>query len=498
MSTEQEAQNEAETEGGRASAPLIQFFRIDLPCAPPDGRVTISWKASPGSSVGLTIEDDESQYCCLSKQPSSGTFDWIVPGSFTEPIELKISLTAEAYGKTVFESLPFHVDVTPTLIITNMEVTQGIQTWYQADGTPYNEDDNPPGNYLESVAYKDTIVRVYISADRDGFNGDLVPDVTGVLVFDGHDSVFDPNDDVGGIGPLTPINGQVPNSCGGWTDGDPFITARPRDQIDREITDHTLNFRIPSGLLTPGLHFFDVEIVAPGKCGETVTAHASMVRQWKPSGTLRVRYVRIRDDNSTNGTGTRPTQAEAMCTIARAFDLLPSSTADIGPAWQETYSTTRDLTTNAGSSGLLADLDDKHNCDFFEWATQLFGSDCPDDDGARWVGLTAPFNRGWAYRGGNTCISAMYNPAIQPQDHMLRIKTGHELGHNLGFAHAQLGCPTMPNNATYNPADNSTLWDVPFDPFWNTAISGNVGDFMSYACNRWTSVDSWNQMRNWI
>ena len=362
--------------------PSISFLILDKPCAPPGGVVKGKWRVTlPDTAVELTIGERDSRYCCLSNQPGIGTFEWVVPRSITKPTELTVSLTAEASGEIVAESLALMVDVTPTLTITGMEITQGIQTYHKADGTPYDEDDNPPDNKLHLVAYKDTIVRVYIDADRDGFNDDLVPDVTGVLVFDGNEGTNNSSDDVGNIGPLTPINGQAPDSCGGWTGGNPFITARPADQVDRGTTDHTLNFRIPAGLATPALHALEVRIVAPGICGEVSSARFGMVRQWKPKKALPVRYIRVKDSHKDTGTKQLMSHAQARCIINRAFDLLPSPPLDIGPAPADSWKTKRDLAVESGLRKLVVDLADEHHC-LSEW----FGI-CSDANNDKWVGL---------------------------------------------------------------------------------------------------------------
>jgi hypothetical protein len=95
-----------------------------------------------------------------------------------------------------------------------------------------------------------------------------------------------------------------------------------------------------------------------------------------------------------------------------------------------------------------------------------------------------------------TAISAIYEVA-DGQGINLRIKTAHETAHCLGFMHVDRCCGagcTGPDGPFYNHPNNGNLQEVPFDPFWNQAISGSVQDFMSYGCDRWTSEINWPRL----
>jgi hypothetical protein len=204
-------------------------------------------------------------------------------------------------------------------------------------------------------------------------------------------------------------------------------------------------------------------------------------------------------DDPLNGTDT--TDGEALTTIQRAFDLLPSPATDIAPAFAPSIKTTHAFHTDAGLIDLMWELDDIHNCDTWEWLWSGLGlTECPEDDRAEWVGVTKPFNRGMA-NGGNTCISAAYWYGTGYDDldrkRRRRIKTAHELGHNVGFLHVNRGCNSDPNGLFYPHPDDGDLIDIPFDPYWNRVIGNGVGtvqDFMSYGCRRWVSGDSWMRL----
>lgn len=446
--------------------------RRDALCVEPGRTVTIGWTASPDdATVDVRIEHEGTVLAERNDETGAGSFLFAVP-DYDTPETLTITVAAHDPCGDHERTLTVDVDKVPTLAIEGLEVTQGVQTFWRSDGVADNS--------RPTIADKDTIVRVYVSADMGGFDNDEVEDITGTL-------------SVGGT-VLTPINGITPDDP---TGGDPFITARPRSEIDRTETNHTLNFRIPAALAS-GTKTLRVRVQAPDRCGTTPRARRTLSWSWQNNEALRVRFVRIRDNRpAPDGTGTRPTAAQARFTIERAFDLLPSPPTDIGPAWQATWTTDRDFTTDDGLRGLLNDLDDEHNCNAWEWMWEWTGAtECPDPDHAEWVGLTTPFNRGWA-TGGNTCMSAIHEIS-QGQGAILRIKTGHELGHNLGFCHVDRSCGgSSPAGSCYDHPDNGDLQDIPFDPFWNQVVGTGVGtvqDFMTYGCTRWPSGDSWGRL----
>ena len=212
---------------------------------------------------------------------------------------------------------------------------------------------------------------------------------------------------------------------------------------------------------------------------------------------LRVRYVRITDSRPAPfGTGTTPTDQQARFTIDRAFDLLPTPPTDIAAARTAVINTTRrfDLWPN-GLDFLLDDLEDEHNRSAWRAVAWTGATECPDADNALWLGLTSPFNRGLAFRPGNTGIAAMHTVA-QGQGAIPRTTPGHEMSHNLDFMHVNVACGggTI-GGPFYAHPNGGTLQDVPFDPFYNVALGGTVSDFMTYDCTVWTSEDSWNRLR---
>lgn len=456
--------------GGRITLPSSQ-------CVAPGEQVPIRWRSHPPEAertLEIVLDGDVIPIGMVS---ASGTTTWTAP-DVSEPVDVDVVLRVDGPCDAAETRQSFRIDVAPTLDIDGIEVTQGIQTYSRADGTP--------DNTLPTIAGKDTIIRVYIDADRKGAFGDRVPDVTGELVLDGGHR-------------LMPINGEVPNSCGGWSPGNPFIEARRASAIDRAKTNHTLNFRIPSTLAI-GTQTITVHVSGPEICGKVARASRRVSWSWTRRTALPVRYVRIRDTHPTAGTNTRPTDSQCLCTLRRAFDLLPFPATDLRPASQPTWDTGRDFTNTSDTSdnaAMLADLHDLHDCSAWEWATQWLGSTCPPDEDVIWSGLTVPFHSGRGYTPGVTHISAVYDPTVIPHQRVLRIKTAHEVGHNLGYRH--VGQPAAaPPKGTLDTSlpNNGNLIDVAFDPFRNQVIGAGAADFMSYAANRWTSGHNWTAMQS--
>ncbi|MFB6080724.1 MAG: IPT/TIG domain-containing protein, partial [Haloferacaceae archaeon] len=460
--------------GGTPSAYLYVDGRSGDRCVAPGERVAVSWRVSPSDAdVSLSVEGVGS----WAGLAADGSRTVRVPDE-DSPRTLSVDLEATSDCGTVTRTVDLEVNVAPTLSVLGMEVTQGVQTFSLSGGS---------SNTLDTVAGKDTVVRVYVAADRGGFDGDRVPDVTGRLR-------------VGGL-ELAPINGSTPTGRTTRNPTDPFITARPAAAIDRGESDHSLNFEIPASAAT-GSKLLRVDVVGPAVCGRTATASASQFWTWTTNRALPVRFVRIRDDRA-GGSGTRPSVAEARFTVGRAFDLFPSPPTDVSPAARPTMNTSRAFGTDDGLDRLLDDLDDLRSCNLVEWLGSVFGDTECDD--FYWVGLTDSFNRGLSFRPGRSAMSCIFRVS-DGRGSLRRIKTAHELGHSLSFRHVNRGCggsaPACPSGSTggcfYAHPNGGTLQEVPFDPFWHVTVDGTVRDFMSYGCRRWASADSWNRLENAI
>ncbi|MBU1567201.1 MAG: hypothetical protein KJ630_16440 [Proteobacteria bacterium] len=454
---------------------LVRMLRLWLHGGPesrsgyvrPHETFEISWQSTPGEVTIMVRDGNGAVVMTHPTLETSGSIDCTVPaGTGEQTFSVRAEVTAPEGTDHLTETIRVTVD--PALTLFGAEISQGIQHFWGPDETTWNT--------LPVIADKETIVRCYIGADRDGFNNDQV-EVTGTIFVNNT--------------PLYPINGVTPVSNA----GNPFITAGPRATIDREQTDHTLNFRIPAALCK-GSFRFHVKMIAQNSFGDLFEFSKNVPVAWQTNAALRVRFVRI-EDQSHAAIVPPPTTEQCRFTIERAFDLFPSPPSDIGPARTPLWVTTRDFTNSDDDlRDLLDDLDDEHNCDAWEAMWEWTGAtDCPNEDHAKWVGLSLAFNRGWGKWPGNTCISAIYKDEFGSTD-TLRYKTAHELGHNLDMDHVNVnGAP----GDYYNHPNGGYLQEVAFDPYWNKAIPlSNLVDIMGYGSPRWTSADSWLRLINKI
>ncbi len=339
------------------------------------------------------------------------------------------------------------ISKTPTLAVYAIEVTQGIQHMFQED-----ENDNS----LLLVAQKETIVRVYISSDRDGYANDR-SSVTGVLYV---------QDSQGNDQPL-------PSSS-------TSISAGPVAGIEatRNNESATLNFRIPAAWC-----FRPQEIEAIIEWTEddrNVRVYGHQFVSWVFRGALPVRYVPIMAGNHR-----APTPTECRRTILRAFDLLPYEISDIQTWGLGVIESNHDGESGLSQYWLLTHLDELHNA--FE-----FLNDVPR---TIWVGITNNRINGMAamgpFHGKNTAVVTRYREN-DGQNGYNRTNAAHEIGHLLGHGHVKVtgdeGCFWM---SCEDAPNGGLLRNPPFDPHWNQVITGDVWDVMSYANERWVSEHHW-------
>jgi hypothetical protein len=431
--------------------------------APPDTDAAVKWVTTVGA-VTVEIRNDadasEPHWKQESLPSGAGSTVWRTK-AVASPTKYIVALTVTNRCGSYTKELPVVVTVRAVVKIEGIEVTQGIQVFSLTGG---------PRNTLRTVADKDTIVRLYVSASRGGWFGDKLAHVTAGLGVDGKS--------------FQPINKAAPGSM---TGGDPYLDLGALAAIDREKTDASFNFRIPAALCQ-GTRTLTVAVLGSDELGP-VFLNQSMAWTWQPKKAVPVRYVRVAYQ------GTMPTVAEAAFTVLRAFDLLPSPPLDIGPAWMPTWSTGEDLSTQDGKHNLLGHLSDQHNCTFSEWLFP-WEDDCPDDDGAFWVGVIAKAVGGRAKTGENTAFACAFAFG--------RTDAAHELGHLLCLRHVNQGCngenPDESNSCTGGPKGYDVLpfdgqvLDVPFDPYFATVVAAPRHDLMTYACTKWISLTNWNRL----
>ena len=457
----------------------------------PDTDVTLAWIAEPHGYVVVQLEiielrelwNDPGSWVhgpilkTIAGQPATGSYLFHTPYS---EIRLLVKLTAKhtLCSSSATNTLEFYVTVPPVLSIDGVEVTQGIQTYDRS---------NVADNSLPLVANKDTIVRVYVSCDRGGFKNDEA-EVTGDLRVAGSQGYYSY---------LYPCNGYSP--LGGAPEPEPFITARRSDRIKREETDHTLNFKIPASFAV-GHQTIIIDVFDSLQVGLGVTHFHEI--HWKTVKPLPVKAILMK------GRANRlPSTREALFTMMRAFDLLPSPASELRVR-KKIYDIGGKLKdwggyrSDRGLWRLNRLLVGKH--------TAVEGTNKENI----WVGLTHGWNRGqMAWPEFTSCISHRYlkgeapagaSPRVrsmyeEPYQGPGRIKTAHEIAHCLHLGHVKRGGESCAFVGCYDHPNNGLLVDVAFDPYYNRVIDADLtADFMSYDNIRWVSGDSWVRMRERI
>lgn len=351
----------------------------------------------------------------------------------------------------------------PRLSIETIEVTQGLQTI--------------PAT-IRMVARKETVVRVTVRHALDGWGANSVPGVVGRI------RVHYP----GGLPPsawLDAANASPlpmrPNPGASIT-----VSASP----DRQNVDDTLNFHIPGALCT-GNPTFRVEVRVNGFDARggfggfwEMVERSSAPVAFEARRIVELRWVRL------NWSGTITSQADCERALREAVPMLPTPTANIAAApVGVVMPLALDMFRDA-----LDQLDDLHNCSDFEALTEWLGSDCPDEDDTKWVGVTmAGPSGGLAQRPGNVCI-------VSPTVSFTTV--AHELSHNFDQRHLTSTCAggTLPDNAENASGfpDAGQINDVPFNVLVNNTVTSATGvwDVMTYCSrpDRWPSFERWRRL----
>lgn len=452
----------------RAGTPIIRSFAANgqpLSVVEPGTSVVLSWTVRNAEQVKVTrVSNVGPQFGGSSfiVDPAGASYG-LGPFVGDRPQEARYELLVTGPCGTVTASVAVRLRKVPVLQIVGVEVTQAIQTF---------RDPNAPPNSIPLVALKDTIVRVYVAVENlGGFKPDgSAPNEVGIS-----------GEALVSGGPLLPPLGQA--------------KARPSASIERWKTDNTINFRIPaslaSGSKTIRIKVWAVDEVETPPVGIKTRPAAWPVYHpvtWIDKAPFKVRYVRISHDAIP-----LLSDQAAREVVLRAFDLLATPPTDIAAARIPTWNTSLDLATRDGISDLLGHIDDQHDCTFSEWLFP-WEDECPDADGAVWVGVTSRTEWGGmaqAHRWFNTSR----NTAIVPPE---RVTAAHELGHTLSLNHVN------PNVTGGLPFDDDTDFDTlpngggiqrgdAFDPAAGQTVNGiglgivDLYDFMSYAVYRWVS-----------
>jgi hypothetical protein len=458
----------------RAGAPVIKAFTLNglSPLfAEPGTALQLDWTVENAETIRLDRNGSVGPGFGGAPSVTNPPGQSYVLGAVTgdTPVLASYTLTATGPCGTAIQTVEARLRKIPTLRIIGVEVTQGIQRFRSPGGAD---------NSIAVVAAKDTAVRVYVAADnlngfRPGFGSPDQIAVKGSLQVDGYW--------------LSPTNTAI---------------AQPEGPRLRAGTNNSLNFKIPAALATGTktlrVHAWTAdEIEAPptGAGTRPTSPFHNHVVTWINKRPFKVRYVRVSTPSSP-----ALSDADAREAVVRAFDLLPTPVSDIAPARRPTWHTGQNINTREGLTALLGHIDDQHDCTLSE-ALFPWEDECPDDDGAVWLAITAI--TGW---GGLTepwqAFDTSRNTVVTSTD---RLITVHELGHTLELKHVRVGIhpedqvdfdDTLPDGGAIRAED---AFDVHKMAMVMESMSGLgvLFDFMAGAgVFKWVSPTNWERLLN--
>lgn len=447
--------NKKDIDGGLT---IIHSFRLlkneqAIAYAEPGEDVQFHWNVSPhNANIKLSILNwNNGVVATQNNLDAVGSFNFSIPSSINIERNYKAKLEVNGSCGNQTEELNIPVSIKPKLKIEAVEVTQGIQNFSIANDGP---------NDVDLISRKGTVIRVFVSCDRGGFSNNRVK-FSGKLTIDNHI--------------LEPVNGKA--NTREDSGGDPYITARPKSQLKRERTQHSLNFFVCEAL-SLGTKTFEISVWSVLENTWEATENRLMTFQWVPEKKMKVRWARVRLKKHSN---TIVSWTDASFNFSRAIDILPTSSGDLSNAPLTAYVSNHNLELPSWRSLFLIWI---HRCRKSLVRNQNMHSKA-------YFAMAIPqennISNGRAFRPGYSSFSKTHMES-DGENSNLRITTSHELGHNLGLKHVNL--PTSGDcapSSTESHPNGGYLDNVPFDPFYNMVIrqsgcSGStcVADFMSY------------------
>jgi hypothetical protein len=419
----------------------------------PGSTANLRWLVVPrNANVELQVEQD-GVMVNHPGQPTESTMGIIIPAG--RPSQTICTLTARnsCPEPDDVRQITLNSYIDPELSVVGMEVTQAIQHFNLTGDMSEN-------NSVRLAQGKHTMVRVYVdSGRRDGFDEgagpNIQPNVTGRL------TVTDP--DSGEVETLSPDN-PTRNT-----------RARPVSLINRDILEHSLNFRLPLNLVR-GRKELRATVESESPYGDRYSAEYAVEVSFHEMSILRL----VRILGTDNNTGNSATEAgwDAGRRGARIrYPLAQGGVPIYRAPGHHTMSTDQNLTNEDGWINLLNELEDI--ADGFE------------DIGQVWC-VAMPNDISYAVNG----ISRSEDPRGLVFQENLPATFAHEGGHTQGVGHANCGSPPAPFEPGL-PADGR-IDETGIDVFGYTAYPEGTAEIMSYCDgqDRWPSVTFWDIMFN--
>jgi hypothetical protein len=441
----------------------------------PSEPITLSWSVINATSVridlmtaGGPLLNGQMTATGLSQ---SGTLT--LPAiNHTHLASFVYRLTAVGPCGTVTADITAVAAKKPFLYMFSVEVTQGLQTVPES---------------IALVEEKPTVARLTVRHWLNGWGGGSLPNVKGRIRL---------------------VNGAQQSA---WIDAanftwpmapKPGVSITVPDNPRRSEVNDSLNFLIPA-FLCVGAPRIEWEVRVDGFCAKGPFPGYSLAisgmtdpRYFSPRKPLTMRYIRV----DFAGIGA-PTDDLCVRTLRSALPLLPTPWATISPLWLTPLQRGSDYGSDA-IQDLVDEIDDMHNCDFFESMFEWLGANCPDDDHAIWVLIPGALPRPLEVYGRAAAIPSNTVYLVSGLPELTYMNTAHELGHCLNQHHLEANCYPYQVPGGAEPASSypngGQIFDIPFHPIHNIAVSTQFGqwDVMTYcyAAGKWTSHKRWSAL----
>lgn len=380
---------------------------------------------------------------------------------------------ARDVGRQLARCRPAHPSQNSNLTITAVEYTQGIQFFRPevsvASPTACSgRKDVQPQNDIKLVAEKGTVLRAYI----DVTNLPGLPAITNLSGVLETQQVGSATWDL----PLTPYNAPV--------------TPHRAVNINRAVSDDTLNFRIPQarcrGPLNIRITAFDSS--HPGDPGYT-SSSISRVLQFIDMPPLKIRLIRIRYENATRMLrAAAPSVGDFWTTAQFLLKTYPIPRIDLVADSEELYdgdfSGFFDSPPGAiGSTGSIFTIIDR-----------LIMAEGRGDDVKYYALIPAGVNQsgasGWGVAPSRAAAN-VFQGAVMAQ----------EIGHTCNRFHAPCGNPPGPDPCypTYGSLPSGSIGEFGFDVITSDTLDpANTFDFMSYCGPAWVSPYTYEGLMNYF
>ncbi|MGI9609168.1 MAG: IPT/TIG domain-containing protein [Acidimicrobiia bacterium] len=499
-----------------AGVPLIRSFTVNNQRSitiDPGERLVLRWRVENADSITISRTSTSGPRFGSSNSitdPPGNSYD-LGNATYNSPQQFTYQLRATNGCGSVNATVEVNATQEPKLSISQIEITQGLQTLAQT---------------IPLVSSKQTMVRVYVQHGLVGFGANpSVPNVTGRMRTRASGGTW--------RSWRFPVNGTGPPPVPSSTASITVPTL-----IDRENIDDTLNFVIPAGWSRDTVDI-QIEVTVAGFgaigsfAGHDQTVFLADTAAFNNRRRLDLRYYPVR------WRGRTPTTGEMAATLRASLPRIPCSGAAIsqGSATVETptfnplptmppgltaaqQQTWRDNATAAQRQSVLDLLDeyeDRRECAMLQPLRWTLGQGfidflCDEMFGDQiWALMTGDWDRGTAADVPANVFTTPVNTAPTTTTWSmadLNSKASHELSHCLNQTHLDMrtiaaSCQRPPNGEVPTAPNWPNVGmhvEVPVDIAQNDTIAATAWDIMTYcgATERWPVETRFTRLYNFL